>query len=52
MNICIQKIKYGSILVDEITSVIKSTWKTPLEEIHYPYDEEDAFFNNQLIFEL
>lgn len=48
----IKKIKYGSILVDEITSVIKSTWKTPLEEIHYPYDEEDAFFNNQLIFEL
>ncbi|XP_003241186.1 uncharacterized protein LOC100573822 isoform X2 [Acyrthosiphon pisum] len=48
----IKKKKYGSILVDEITSVIKSTWKTPFEEIRYPYDEEDAFFNNQLIFEL
>ncbi|KAL4134967.1 hypothetical protein QTP88_006647 [Uroleucon formosanum] len=48
----IKKKKYGSILVDEIMSVIKSAWKTPFEEICYPYDEEDEFFNNQLIFEL
>ncbi|CAI6360012.1 unnamed protein product [Macrosiphum euphorbiae] len=47
----IKKIKYGSILVDEIASVIKCTWKTPFEEIRYPFDEEDTFFNNQLIFE-
>ncbi|XP_015375972.1 PREDICTED: uncharacterized protein LOC107170385 [Diuraphis noxia] len=44
----IKKKKYGSILVDEIIAVI--TWKSPLEEIHYPYDENDLFFNNHLIF--
>ncbi|XP_022180663.1 uncharacterized protein LOC111040903 [Myzus persicae] len=47
-----KKKKYGSILVNEIRAVITPTWKTPLEEIRYPYDEHDVFFNNQLIFEL
>ncbi|XP_025198099.1 uncharacterized protein LOC112596561 [Melanaphis sacchari] len=47
----IKKIKYRSILVDEVTNVTMAVWKIPLQEIYYPYKEDDTIFDEQLIFD-
>lgn len=43
--------RHDSILVPEITLVIKSIWNESLGDICFPYKENNKFFANKLIFD-
>lgn len=38
-------------LVDEITAVTRATWNPTLGDIRMPFEENNTFFTNQLIFD-